>query len=43
MIYNNADEVIEKLFEPFPNRYQIGFKVSMRGCDVIFDWVYLLH
>ena len=35
MIYNNADEGIEKLFESLLNRYQIGLETSMRGSDFI--------
>ena len=30
MIYVNADEVIEKLFESFFSRYQIGLGTSVR-------------
>ena len=43
MIYDNAEEVIEELFESFLNRYQIGFEASMTGSDFIFDCVRLLH
>ena len=42
MIYDNADEVIETLFESL-SRYQIGLEVSMRDIDFIFDSLYLLH
>ena len=37
MIYDNADEVIEELFQSLLNRYQIGLGKSMTGCDFIFD------
>ena len=42
MIYDNADAVIEELFESL-NRYQIGLRRSIRGSDFIFDCVHLLY
>ena len=41
--YDNANEVIEELFESPLFRYQIGLKTSMRGSDFIFDCVNLLY
>ena len=35
--------VIEELFEPFLNRYQIGLEASMKGSDFIFDYTNLFH
>ena len=35
--------VIEKLFESFLNKYQIGLATSMGGNDFIFDSVNLLY
>ena len=43
MIYDNADEVIEELFESLLNRYKIRFKTSTKGSDFIFDCAYLLY
>ena len=43
MIYDNADEGIEKRFELRFNFYQIGLETSMGGSDFIFDCVYLLY
>ena len=43
MIYDNAKEVIEELFEWLLNRYQIGLETWMRGSDFIFNCVYLLY
>ena len=43
MIYDNADEAVEKPFESLVNRYQIGLETPMRGSDFIFDWVYLFY
>ena len=43
MIYNKADEVIDKLFGSPLKRYQIGLETSMKGSDVIFDCVHLLY
>ena len=31
MNYDKADEVIEEVFESLLNRYQIGFKISIKG------------
>ena len=39
MIYVNANEVIEKLFESFFSRYEIGELMN----DFIFDGVSLLY
>ena len=43
MIYDNADEVVEELFELRLNRYHIGLETSMRGSDFIFDYVHILY
>ena len=43
MIYDNADEVIEELFESLLNRYQIELKTSMTSSDFTFDCVHLLY
>ena len=42
MIYDNADEVIEELFESVLNRYQIGVETSIKCNDFFFDYVNLL-
>ena len=43
MIYDNADKIINKLFESLLNRYQIGLETSMRNSDFIFYCVHLLY
>ena len=43
MIHDNADEVIEELFESLLNRYQIELETSMSGHDLVFDCVHLLY
>ena len=43
MIYDNADEVIEELFQSLLSSYQIGLEKSMRGSDFIFNCVHLLY
>ena len=43
MLYDNAKEVVNELFESLLSRYQIGLKTSMRGSDFIFDSVQLLY
>ena len=43
MPYDNANEVVNELFESLLSRYQIGLQTSMRGRDFIFDSVQLLY
>ena len=43
MIYDNTGELVEKLLGSHVNRYWIGLETSMRGSDLIFDCVDLLH
>ena len=43
MIYDNADEVIEGLFQLMLYRYQLGLETSMRGSEFIFGCVSLLY
>ena len=43
MIYGNADEVMEELFQSFISSHQFRLKTSMRDSDFIFDCVYLLY
>ena len=43
MNYYKADEVIEEVFESLLNRYQITFKISIKGSNFIFGNVNLLH
>ena len=43
MIYDNAEEDIEELFEWLLNRYQIGLETSMGGSDFFFYYVFLLY
>ena len=43
MLYGNANEVANELFESLLSRYQISLETSMRGSDFIFDSVQLLY
>ena len=43
MIHDNANEIVNELFESLLSRYQIGLEASMRGSDFIFDSVQLLY
>ena len=43
MTYDNANEVINEIFELLLSMYQIGLETSMRGSDFIFDGVNLLY
>ena len=41
-IYDNVDEIIEKISELLLKRHRIELETSMRGSDFIFDCVHLL-
>ena len=43
MIYDNADEVTEDIFETLLNRDEIGLETSIRVSDFIFDCVHLFY
>ena len=43
MLNDNANEVVNELFESLLSRYHIGSETSVRGCDFIFDSVQLLY
>ena len=43
MLYDNANEFVNELFESLLSRYQIGLETSMRGSDFLFDSVQLLY
>ena len=42
MPYDNANEVVNELFESLLSKHQIGLKTSMRESDFILDSVQLL-
>ena len=37
MSYNDANKVVEELFETLSSRYQNNLEKSMRGSEFIFD------
>ena len=43
MIKDIEDEVVENIFEPLFNRYQIGLEASLRGSNFFFDCVHWLY
>ena len=43
MTYDNANNIVDELFESLFSRYQIGLETSMRGNNFIFDSVQLLR
>ena len=43
MLYDNAYEAVNELFESLLSRYQTGLETSMRGCDFISHSVQLLY
>ena len=43
MIYNEADELIEELFESLLNRYQNNLEESIRGSEFVFSYIHLLY
>ena len=42
MSHDNANEVVNEIFESLLSRYQIGLETSMRGSDFIFDSTFVL-
>ena len=43
MIYEKADDIIEKIFESLLSQYKIGVATLIKGSDFIFDCVYFLY
>ena len=41
MTYDNANDIVDELFESLFSRYQIGLEASMRETNFIFDTVQL--
>ena len=41
--YNDANEVVNEVFESLRSRYQGNLETSMRGSDFIFDSVQLMY
>ena len=41
--YNDANEVVNEVFESLCSRYQGNLETSMRGSDFIFDSVQLMY
>ena len=37
MLYNDANKVVDELFETLRSRYQNNLEKSMRGSEFIFD------
>ena len=42
-VNDNADEVIQELFQLLLSRYQIVLETLMKGADFVFDCVHLLY
>ena len=43
MTYDNANYIVDELFQSLFLRYQIGLEISTGGIDFIFDLVQLLY
>ena len=43
MINDEADVVLEELFEPFRNRYQNNLEQLVRVSEFVFDYVHLMY
>ena len=43
IVNDNADEVIEELFQSPPSRYQSAFETLMKGSNFLFDCVHLFY
>ena len=41
--YNDANEILDELFESLPSRYQENLETSMKGSDLVFDSVQLMY
>ena len=41
--YNDANEVVDELFESLRSRYQRNLETSIRGTDFIFDSVQFMY
>ena len=41
--YNEINEVFNELFESLCSKYQENLETSIKGSDVIFDWVQLMY
>ena len=40
---DEADKVIEKLFESLKKNYQSKLEESLKGSEFVFDYIHLLH
>ena len=43
MCHDEADEVMEELFDSILSRNRIGLEMSMKGCEYVSDCVHLLY
>ena len=43
LCYDDANDVVNELFDSLRSRYQMSLETSMRGSDFIFDSVQLLY
>ena len=41
--YNDANKVVDELFESLRSRYQDNLEISMRGSEFIFDSVQMMY
>ena len=41
--YNDANEVVDELFETLRSRYHGNLETSMRGSDFLFDLIQLMY
>ena len=43
VLYDNANEVVNELFELILSKYQSGLEISMRGINFIFNSAQLMY
>ena len=43
MSYDNANDIVDELFESLHSRYQGNLETTMEGSDLVFDSVQLLY
>ena len=43
VLYDNANEVVNEVFELIPSKYQSVLEISMRGINFIFNSAQLMY
>ena len=43
MMNDEVEEVMEQIFKPLKKRYQYKLEESIKGSEIVFDYVHLLY